>query len=61
MTYQQAKMRASKLAKQRNEFVSVVCEDMDFDEYDTATDQDLETYHLGAKPLVTYGPDGLLW
>jgi hypothetical protein len=38
----------------------VVIEDLDLAEYDTATDADLEDFHSGAEPLVSFGPDGFI-
>ena len=35
-------------------------EDSDFGEYDTATEYDLESFHLGAQPLAVADPDGVI-
>ena len=58
MTYKQAVTAAAIKAAKRHIWVHVVIEDMGLDEYDTATDADLEGFHAGADPLVSFGPDG---
>jgi hypothetical protein len=59
MTYQQALAAASKRARKLRAWVGVVREDLDDDDsYDTATDEELETFHCGARCLAYFDPDG---
>jgi hypothetical protein len=55
MTRSQAIAKARKMAKKLEDFVFIVFE---CGEWDVATDHDLDTFWLGAEPVMSVAPDG---
>jgi len=60
MNYNAAIQEAARLAKAKKSWVYVVLEDAFYGEYDTATEHQLDTFHLGARPLAVANPEGFI-
>lgn len=58
MEYLQALRAAKNRATRRKMDVYVVIECADPMDYDTATDDELDSYHMGARVVAAFGPDG---
>lgn len=58
MTFEDALVLARKRAARRREDVAVVLEDSAWHSYDVATEEQLETYHAGARVLAWALGDG---
>ena len=57
MTLNKAIIHARKLAKKYDDFRYIVFED---EEYEVATDHDLDTYFYGCRVIHTVCPDGFV-
>lgn len=58
MSFEDALALARKRAMRRREDVAVVLEDAAYHSYDVATEEQLETYHAGARVLAWAMGDG---
>ena len=59
MSYADALQRARRLAERRRQAVYVVLADAYWHEYETATEEQLETYFAGSHPLAYVDPEGV--
>ena len=58
MKYETACNKAREMAKRSAEFTYVVIEDIELNDYQPASEYDMETFFFGCDPVICFDPDG---